>query len=87
MKCQTGNKMKKDYQKWRVKILKVQKIYNLLQVTIRLSVRHPITGEWETQDGIGIYPLSFGVNATECLLMAKKAAIEDANNELFQSKA
>lgn len=43
--------------KWRVEVKQVQVIANSVQVTIRLYVLDPISGEWDWQDGIGASPI------------------------------
>lgn len=43
--------------KWRVEVKQVQVIANSVQVTVRLYVLDPISGEWDWQDGIGASPI------------------------------
>ena len=43
--------------KWRVEVKEVKLIANSCQVTVRLHVLDPITGEWDWQDGVGASPL------------------------------
>lgn len=43
--------------KWRVEVKTVQVIANSVQVTVRLHVLDPITGEWDWQDGVGASPI------------------------------
>lgn len=45
------------YTKWRVEVKNVQLIANSVQVTIRLHILDPISGEWDYQDGVGAVPL------------------------------
>jgi hypothetical protein len=55
------------YLKWRVEIKTTQLIGNSVEVTIRLHVLDPITGEWDWQDGIGASPVHTekGAGATQ----------------------
>lgn len=43
--------------KWRVEVKSTQVIANAVQVTVRLHVQDPISGEWDWQDGIGAAPI------------------------------
>lgn len=43
--------------RWRCEVKDVKLLANSVQVTVRLHVLDPITGEWEWQDGVGASPL------------------------------
>lgn len=45
------------FTKWRLEVKQVQVIANSVQVTVRLHVLDPISGEWDWQDGIGASPI------------------------------
>lgn len=55
------------FSKWRIEVKEVKLLANSIQVTIRLHVLDPITGEWDWQDGVGAMPIqvSKGSGATE----------------------
>jgi hypothetical protein len=42
---------------WRVEVKEVKLIANSIEVTVRLWMMNPITGEWDWQEGIGAAPL------------------------------
>lgn len=52
---------------WRIEVLDSKVIANAVQVTVRLSVQDPLTGEWMWQDGIGAAPIQTakGASATD----------------------
>jgi hypothetical protein len=45
--------MDKIFRRWRVEVLHVGHAFNGVHVTIRLHYLNPVTGEWESQDGVG----------------------------------
>lgn len=47
----------KIFQQWKVEILREGQLLNSIFTTIRLHYKHPITGEWEFQDGTGAAPI------------------------------
>lgn len=47
----------KLFQQWKVEILNSGQLLNSVSVTVRLHYRHPITQEWDWQDGIGAAPI------------------------------
>ena len=42
----------KIFQYWRVEVLNTSTMFNSITVTVRLHYKHPISGEWEYQDGV-----------------------------------
>jgi len=46
----------KIYQHWRVEVLREGQLLNSVYCTVRLHYRHPITKEWEFQDGVAAVP-------------------------------
>jgi hypothetical protein len=52
---------------WKVEVLREGLIANSVYVAVRLHYRNPITGEWESQDGLGAQPLQTdsGAGATD----------------------
>lgn len=61
--------------KWRLEVKQVQVIANSVQVTVRLYVLDPISGEWDWQDGIGASPIQTkqGAAATDFSLVNTSA--------------
>lgn len=57
----------KIFQRWRVEILREGQLLNSIFATVRLHYLHPITGEWEFQDGVGAMPIQVdkGKNASQ----------------------
>jgi hypothetical protein len=47
----------KLFQSWKVEIKSSGQLLNSVSVTIRLHYKHPISQEWEWQDGIGAAPI------------------------------
>lgn len=45
------------FQNWRVEVLTVQSLFQSVQVTIRLHLKSPVTGEWTYFDGVGACPI------------------------------
>lgn len=43
----------KLFQQWKVEILREGQLLNSLYVAVKLHYKHPITKEWEYQDGVG----------------------------------
>lgn len=43
----------KIFQKWRVEVLDTKLLLNSVTTTVRVHYLHPISGEWEWQDGVG----------------------------------
>lgn len=43
----------KIFQYWKVEILKTEVMFNSIAVTVRVHYKHPISGEWMSQDGVG----------------------------------
>lgn len=43
--------------KWRLEVKEVKLIANSVQVTVRVHVLDPISGEWDWQDGVGAVPI------------------------------
>lgn len=81
--------------KWRVEIKEVQVIANSVNVTVRLWVLDPITGDWDWQEGVGASPIQTAKGAaatdfsqvnTSAVQMASPAAetyaIKDAAEKL-----
>ncbi len=65
------------YGKWKVEVLKVQPLFNSVQVTVRLHVRNPITLEWEWNDGVGAVPVQTNAGASAAdLSQVKSAAVQ-----------
>lgn len=83
--------MTKIFQSWYVEILREGQILNSVYVAVRVNYKHPISGEWLHQDGIGAVPIQVdkGENASNLsaikanaitlgLPSAKSYAIKDA---------
>lgn len=81
----------KLFQRWRVEVLREGQVLNAVKVTVRLHYLHPITKEWDFQDGIGAVAIQVdkGKNASDLgaikanaimlgLPAAKSFAIKDA---------
>lgn len=81
----------KIFQNWFVEVLREGQILNSVYVTVRVNYKHPITGEWLHQDGLGAVPIQVdrGENASNLsaiksnaitlgLPSAKSYAIKDA---------
>jgi hypothetical protein len=66
--------------KWRVEVINTQVIANAVQVTIRLHVQDPISGEWDWQDGIGAAPIQTrkGAAATDFSQVLTDAVVKAA---------
>jgi len=45
--------MDKIFQYWGVEVLKTEVMFNAIAVTVRVNYKHPISGEWMHQDGVG----------------------------------
>lgn len=45
--------MDRIFRRWRVEVLSVGHAFNGVYVTIRLHYFNPVTGQWESQDGVG----------------------------------
>ncbi len=67
------------YQKWKIEVIQVQQLFQSIQVTVRLHVHNPLTGEWESQDGIGASPIQTdqGASASD-LSKIKNSAVQIA---------
>ena len=50
--------------KWRTEVIETKVIANSVQITVRLHVQDPITGEWDWQDGVGACPIQTKAGAT-----------------------
>jgi hypothetical protein len=81
----------KVFRHWNVEILREGQLLNSIYVTVRVNYLHPITKEWEHQDGVGAVAIQVdkGKNASElgaiksnaimlALPSAKSFAIKDA---------
>jgi hypothetical protein len=66
--------------KWRVEVKETKVIANAIQVTIRLHVQDPISGEWDWQDGIGAAPIQTkkGASATDFTQVLTDAVVKAA---------
>lgn len=51
------------FTKWRVEVKEVKLIANSVQVTVRLFVLDPLSGEWDWQDGVGAMPIQVAKGA------------------------
>ena len=45
--------MDKIFQYWGVEVLKTEVMFNAIAVTVRVNYKHPVSGEWLHQDGVG----------------------------------
>lgn len=43
----------KIFQYWGIEVLKTEVMFNAIAVTVRVNYKHPISGEWMHQDGVG----------------------------------
>lgn len=81
----------KIFQLWTVDVIASGQLLNAVYVTVRLNYRHPVTGEWLHQDGVGAVAIQVdkGKNASDLgaiksnaimlgLPAAKSYAIKDA---------
>ena len=81
----------KIFQQWYVEVLREGQLLNSLYVTVRLHYKHPVSQEWQHQDGVGAATIQVdkGKNASELqwiksdaimkgLPAAKSYAIKDA---------
>ncbi len=68
------------FAKWRVEVKEVKVIANSVQVTVRLHVLDPITGEWDWQDGIGAAPIQTkkGASANDPSMVLTDAVVKAA---------
>lgn len=68
------------FAKWRVEVKEVKVIANSVQVTVRLHVLDPITGEWDWQDGIGAAPIQTrkGASASDTSSITNDAVVKAA---------
>ncbi len=62
----------KIFQYWCVEVLKTEVMFNSIAVTVRVKYRHPISGEWMSQDGVG----AVGVQTDKGETAANLAAIK-----------
>lgn len=85
----------KIFQHWRVEVLREGQLLNSIYCTVRLHYRHPITHEWEYQDGVAAVPAKTdsGAKASDMaaiksdavmtgLPAAKSFAIKDAADHI-----
>lgn len=47
----------KLFQQWKVEVLREGQMLNSIYTTVRLHYKHPITGDWTYQDGVGAVPI------------------------------
>lgn len=79
------------YQRWKVEVKEVKQIANAVVVTVTLHVMNPLTGEWESHDGVGAMDIQTKAGASPAELQsitsgaipkaapaAKSYAIKDA---------
>ncbi len=79
------------FQYWSIEVLKTEVMFNSIAVTVRVKYKHPISGEWMSQDGVGAVGVQTdkGENASnlaaikqdavmKALPAAKSFAIKDA---------
>lgn len=68
------------FSKWRVEVKETKVIANAVQVTVRLHVLDPITGDWDWQDGIGAAPIQTkkGASATDTANITHDAVVKAA---------
>ena len=62
----------KIFQYWSVEVLKTEVMFNAIAVTVRVKYKHPISGEWQSQDGLG----AVGVQTDKGETAANLAAIK-----------
>lgn len=64
--------------KWRAEIKETKIIANSVQVTVRLHVQDPLTGEWDWQDGVGAAPIQTakGAAATDFTQVLTDAVVK-----------
>jgi len=85
----------KIFQQWRVEIRREGQLLNSIYCTVRLHYKHPVTGEWDWQDGTAAVPAKTdkGSKASDMsaikseavmtgLPAAKSFAIKDAADEI-----
>ncbi len=85
----------KIYQQWKVEIVREGQLLNSIYCTVRLHYKHPVTGEWEWQDGTAAVPAKTDKDARASdmsaiksdavmtgLPAAKSYAIKDAADEI-----
>lgn len=64
--------MDKIFQYWGVEVLNTEVMFNAIAVTVRVNYKHPISGEWLHQDGVG----AVGVQTDKGETAANLAAIK-----------
>jgi len=62
----------KIFQYWKVEVLKSEVMFNAIAVTVRVHYKHPVSGEWMSQDGVG----AVGVQTDKGETAANLAAIK-----------
>jgi hypothetical protein len=90
--------MDKIFKIWNVEILREGQLLNSVYVTVRVNYKHPITGEWQHQDGVGAVAIQVdqGKDASDLkaiksnaimlgLPSAKSFAIKDAVEHIGKS--
>lgn len=83
------------FQKWRAEIIHYGVLFQSISVHVRLHYFNPVSQEWESQDGVGAWPIQTdkGKNAADlgaiknsavqqALPAAESAAIKDAAHKL-----
>lgn len=82
------------FQEWSIEIIREGQMMNSVYIVIRLHYMNPVTGEWNSHDGIGAQPLQidskskFSMDTLKpaafqmALPMAKSYAIKDAADHL-----
>lgn len=63
----------KIFQQWYVEVLRESVMLNSISVTARLHYKHPITGEWQHQDGVGAMAIQVDKGETASNLAAIKS--------------
>ena len=62
----------KIFQKWRVEVKSTQLVLNAITVSVRLHYMHPISNEWEWQDGVGAMKVQVDKGSSASNLQAIK---------------
>lgn len=85
----------KIFQQWRTEVRREGQLMNSITCTVRLHYKHPITGEWDWQDGVAAVPAKTdkGAKASDMsaikseavmtgLPAAKSFAVKDAADQI-----